>query len=120
MMLMIPTSGSIVLSFPYNNLVANMELMYLTSCGYGIIAGAIVADRDVLINLIPIIVMPLLLLSGFFVKITKDVHIMWVLHYISPCKYGFAAGIQVSSLYTLRTSSRIAMSGYTLQLLPAS
>jgi len=31
-----------------------MELMYLSACGFGLIAGAIVAQRDTLIQLIPV------------------------------------------------------------------
>ena len=35
--------------------VFNMILMYLAACGYGIVAGAVMADRDGLINLIPVL-----------------------------------------------------------------
>ncbi len=35
-------------------IVLNMVLMYLAACGYGIVAGAVMADRDGLINLIPV------------------------------------------------------------------
>jgi ATP-binding cassette subfamily G (WHITE) protein 1 len=74
----------------------NMELMYVTGCGYGLIIGVLVADRTVLVATLPVVMLPLLLFSGFFVSITKDVHIMWLLHYLSPCKYGFGIGARVS------------------------
>jgi len=82
-----------------------MELLYLSACGYGLIAGTIFANRDTLISLLSVfwqnlkkckvIVLPLLLLSGFFVKITSGQHFLWILHYLNPCKYGFSIGIKV-------------------------
>ncbi len=88
----------------------DMELIYLTGCGYGLIIGAVVANRSVLVSLLPVVMLPILLVSGFFVKITKDVHIMWVIHFLSPCKYGFSIGTRVSfrSAIVIRTSSRTA------------
>eukprot|EP00826_Nyctotherus_ovalis_P046230 TRINITY_DN51_c0_g2_i5.p1 TRINITY_DN51_c0_g2~~TRINITY_DN51_c0_g2_i5.p1 ORF type:complete len:706 (+),score=187.88 TRINITY_DN51_c0_g2_i5:214-2331(+) len=72
----------------------NMELMYFCGTGFGLIMGSIVADRTILVTLLAIVSMPLQLFSGFFVSIDKSKHIMWVLQYISPCKYIFATGMR--------------------------
>ena len=68
--------------------------MYFTGTGFGRNLGACVSDRAILISLIAIVTLPLMLLSGFFVNITTDLHIMWLLQYISPCKYIFATGMR--------------------------
>lgn len=81
---------------PYNfwfNLI-NMELMYLTGTGFGLIISSVVANRAVLIALLAVVALPLLVLAGFFVGIDKDKHIMWVLQYLDPCKYVFAIGMR--------------------------
>eukprot|EP00826_Nyctotherus_ovalis_P046225 TRINITY_DN51_c0_g1_i3.p1 TRINITY_DN51_c0_g1~~TRINITY_DN51_c0_g1_i3.p1 ORF type:complete len:700 (-),score=192.14 TRINITY_DN51_c0_g1_i3:124-2223(-) len=72
----------------------NMELMYLTGTGFGLILGSVVANRTVLIALLAVVALPLLLLAGFFVGIDKGKHIMWVLQYISPCKYIFTTSMR--------------------------
>jgi ABC-type multidrug transport system ATPase subunit len=75
------------------NLLA-MELMYLAGTGYGLVLGSIVSDRSVMIALLPVVTMPMLLLSGFFVDIGTGKHIMWLLQFISPCKYIFTIGMR--------------------------
>ncbi len=74
--------------------LAVLELMYLAGCGYGLILGSLISDRTVMISTLPVVTLPLLLLSGFLVTITKNTHIMWILQYLSPCKYGFGIGIR--------------------------
>jgi len=71
-----------------------MELMYLAGTGYGLVLGSLVSDRSVMIALLPVVTMPMLLLSGFFVDIGKSKHIMWLLQFISPCKYTFTIGMR--------------------------
>ena len=72
----------------------NMELMYLTGTGFGLILSSVVANRAVLITLLAVVALPLLLLAGFFVGIDKDKHIIWLLSYISPCKYIFTTSMR--------------------------
>ena len=75
----------------------NGELSYLAALGYGLILGSVVSDRNVLISMQTLINLPILLLSGFFVKLTTSSHIMWLLQYISPCKYSMNVEMRVSS-----------------------
>lgn len=71
-----------------------MELMYLAGTGYGLVLGSMVSDRSVMIALLPVVTMPMLLVSGFFVFIGKGKHIMWLIQFISPCKYIFTIGLR--------------------------
>ena len=75
--------------------LANYEVLYLVGVGYGLILGAIVSDRNTLITMMTVILLPMMLLSGFFVKLTTSAHIMWLLQFISPCKFGMNIDMRV-------------------------
>ncbi len=59
------------------------------SSAYSFFLGTIITDREVLITLVPIINIPLGLLSGWFVRLDGSVTVLWPFQWISSFKYAF-------------------------------
>ncbi len=116
--LLIPLMGLLIVywSFDMTNVhgynfwlnLLNFELMYFTGCGYGLIIGAAVADRNMLMTILPMVLLPIMLVCGFFTKVTSSDHILWIIHFISPLKYSFNIGARVfrSIFMSIRMSLR--------------
>ena len=70
-------------------LFASMVLEYQAGSSYSLLLGAFITDRESLINIAPLIQMPLMMLSGFFVDLDEVVPVLWPFQWISMLKYTF-------------------------------
>lgn len=68
---------------------AAMVLAYQTGAAYALLVGAFITDRESLINIGPMLNMPLMMLSGFFVNLDDVVPVLWPFQWISCLKYTF-------------------------------
>eukprot|EP00826_Nyctotherus_ovalis_P004756 TRINITY_DN1104_c0_g5_i2.p1 TRINITY_DN1104_c0_g5~~TRINITY_DN1104_c0_g5_i2.p1 ORF type:complete len:667 (-),score=156.46 TRINITY_DN1104_c0_g5_i2:175-2175(-) len=66
-----------------------MFLAYQTGAAYALLVGAFITDRESLINIGPVMNMPLMMLSGFFVNLDDVVPVLWPFQWISCLKYTF-------------------------------
>lgn len=78
-----------------------MMLTGLASGAYTMFFGSFISDQSILIILIPIIVVPLMLLSGWFVKTDSSITVLWPFQWISSYKYCFNSLIRVMIGYKL-------------------
>jgi ABC-type multidrug transport system permease subunit len=64
-------------------------LIHIAGSSIGILIGTLVLDVKSVAAFVPIVILPLVLFSGYFVnRETLPIWIGW-LEYISPIKYGF-------------------------------
>jgi hypothetical protein len=64
-------------------------MIYLCSESYGLFISACFSSKNMIMPLFSMLIVPLMLLSGFYVDLTKVVHVIRELQYISPYKYAF-------------------------------
>ncbi len=66
-------------------------LLNLAGSSVGLLLGSVIFDAQSVAAVVPIVLLPLILFSGFFVN--SDTLPMWIgwIQYISPVKYGFIA-----------------------------
>jgi ABC-type multidrug transport system permease subunit len=64
-------------------------LLHIAGSSVGILIGSIVQDAKSVSAVVPLVILPLILFSGFFVN--RDTMPKWIgwIEYISPIKYGF-------------------------------
>jgi len=72
-----------------------MVLTYQTGAAYALLVGAFITDRESLINIGPMLNMPLMMLSGFFVNLNNVVPVLWPFQWISSLKYAFNIMLRV-------------------------
>jgi len=66
-----------------------LVLSYLAAGSYAFLLGALITSREVLIILLPLIVIPMSLLSGWFVRLDGSVTVLWPFQWISVFKFCF-------------------------------
>eukprot|EP00826_Nyctotherus_ovalis_P005864 TRINITY_DN11337_c0_g1_i5.p2 TRINITY_DN11337_c0_g1~~TRINITY_DN11337_c0_g1_i5.p2 ORF type:complete len:138 (-),score=23.91 TRINITY_DN11337_c0_g1_i5:206-619(-) len=66
-----------------------MFIAYQSGAAYALLVGAFITDRESLINIGPLLNMPLMMLSGFFVNLDDVVPVLWPFQWISSLKYTF-------------------------------
>ena len=71
-----------------------MIVTYQAGTGYAILLGAFMTDRESLINIAPLLQIPLMMLSGFGVDLDNVVPILWPFQWISTMKYSYNIEIQ--------------------------
>ena len=64
-------------------------LLCNASTGLGYIIGTAVPDKRLAVGLLPVIILPFMLVGGFFVNQNNFVPILYPFEYISLFKYGF-------------------------------
>lgn len=69
----------------------SLELVYWQSASYGLFMSTLFKDINTAMTLIPVILIPLMLISGFFISLDQTPKIFYAIAYISPFKYGFQA-----------------------------
>lgn len=82
----------------------SLMLAGLASGAYTMFIGSLINDQSILIILIPIIIVPLMLLSGWFVKTDSSITVLWPFQWISSYKYCFNALIRVRAAVKGRMS----------------
>lgn len=65
------------------------ELVYWMSASYGMLLSATFKDMTVVMALVPIVIIPLMLVGGFFTNLNNVPKLFYPLEYISMFKYGF-------------------------------
>ena len=63
----------------------------MTGSGLGMIGGTLFPTREVAITLNPLLMIPMMLLSGFFVSQDNPIPILKPIQYLSPFKYAYQA-----------------------------
>lgn len=69
--------------------MVTMFLGYQAGTSYALMLGAFITDRESLINIGPMINLPLMMLSGFYVNLDHVVPIIWPFQWVSAMKYVF-------------------------------
>lgn len=73
--------------------VLSLELVYWHSASYGLFISTLFKDVTTAMTLVPILIIPLMLLAGFFISLNDTPKVFYVIAYLSPFKYGFQAFI---------------------------
>ena len=68
-----------------------LELVYWMSASYGLLISTAIKDFAIALALIPILVIPMMLVSGFFVSLNQVPKFFYWLEYLSMFKYGYQA-----------------------------
>ena len=70
------------------------ELVFWHASSYGFFLSTLFSDPKVIMALVPILLIPLMLLGGFFISLDQVPKFFYFIEYISPFKFGFQALIQ--------------------------
>ena len=71
--------------------VLSLELVYWQSASYGLFISTLFKDMNTAMTLVPVLLIPLMLLAGFFVSLDQTPKLFYAIAYLSPFKYGFQA-----------------------------
>lgn len=69
----------------------SLELTYWMAASYGMVISAAIKKFDVAVALIPVLIIPLMLVSGFFVPLSQVPKFFYWMEYLSMFKYGYQA-----------------------------
>jgi ATP-binding cassette subfamily G (WHITE) protein 1 len=69
------------------------ELVYWMSASYGMIISTAIKQFDVALALVPVLIIPQMLVSGFFISLNQVPKFFYWLEYLSMFKYGYEAAI---------------------------
>ena len=69
----------------------SMELCAYMSSGFGLLLSTIFSDAGVVMALVPVLIIPFLLVGGFFVPLETVFEIYYPFEYLSMFRYGFEA-----------------------------
>ena len=75
-------------------LFISLIIAYQAGSGYALLLGVFMSDRESLINIAPLLQMPLMMLSGFAVDLDEIVPVLWPFQWISSMKYSYNIGIK--------------------------
>ena len=70
--------------------------LYFCAASYGLFYAALIPKLETAMALIPVLIIPFMLLGGFFVNLEdyQDVRVIFYpVMYLSPFKYGFQGGM---------------------------
>lgn len=71
-----------------------VELTFWYSASYGFFLSTVFNDLSLVIAMIPVLIVPLFLVAGFFTNLNNVPKVFYPLEYVSMFKYGFQALIQ--------------------------
>lgn len=64
-------------------------LTYWSGTGYGLLVSALIPKMEVAMAIAPVVIVPLMVMAGFFVNQNNiPVYLIWI-EYVSMFKYGF-------------------------------
>jgi ABC-type multidrug transport system permease subunit len=69
----------------------SMELCAYMSSGFGLLLSTLFSDAGVVMALVPVLIIPFLLVAGFFVPLETVFEIYYPFQYLSMFRYGFEA-----------------------------
>ena len=128
--LIYPTAGLVVVYWATNfaaqtfdemfQLIIVVNAVYFCAASYGLLYAALIPKLETALALVPVLVIPFMLLGGFFVDLDKyhDIRVIFYpIMYLSPFKYGFQAGmdcIGISTIFQPRNPVSMADNCYIL------
>jgi ABC-type multidrug transport system permease subunit len=68
-----------------------IELIFWMAASYGLLISTLIEDLNVAMALVPVLIIPLMLVGGFFNNLSNVPKVFYPLEYISMFKYGFQA-----------------------------
>lgn len=71
-----------------------MNCTYFLSASYGLLYSTIIPKLETAMALVPVLIIPFMLLGGFFINLDEvnDIRVIFYpIMYLSPFKYGFQA-----------------------------
>lgn len=80
----------------FMRLVVSANCIYFSSASYGLFYSAVIPKLETAMALVPVLIIPFMLLSGFFINLNDYVDIRVIFYpimYISPFKYGYQSGM---------------------------
>lgn len=105
--LMYPTAGIAIVYFitglghqtfeEFLRLTISVNCIYFCSASYGLFYSAVIPKLETAMALVPVLIIPFMLLSGFFINLNDYVDIRVIFYpimYISPFKYGYQSGME--------------------------
>ena len=95
-------------------LLACLIVAYQTGSSYALLLGVFMTDRESLINIAPLLNVPLMMLSGFGVDLDKVVPILWPFQYISTMKYSY--NIEIYNEFKKNDKLAYVFDGYPVDI----
>jgi len=80
-----------------------MNAVYFCSASYGLVYAALIPKLETAMALVPVLIIPFMLLGGFFINLDEysDIRVIFYpISYLSPFKYGFQAGMDSIGVLT--------------------
>jgi ABC-type multidrug transport system permease subunit len=104
--LVYPTVGAIIIYWATSlglgtaeecfKLVAMVNGVYFCAASYGLLYAALIPKLETAMALVPVLIIPFMLLGGFFINLDNvtDIRVIFYpIMYLSPFKYGFQGGM---------------------------
>ena len=104
--LIYPTAGLLVIYWGTNfgaqtieemfKLILVVNAIYFCATSYGLVYAAVIPKLETAMQLTPVLIIPFMLLGGFFINLDQyhDIRIIFYpIMYLSPFKYGFQGGM---------------------------
>ena len=76
-------------NFPTLLLICNS--VYFVAISYGLFYSAVIPKLETAMAMVPLLIIPFMMLSGFFISLDKVPKAFIPLEYLSPFRYGFQA-----------------------------
>ncbi len=73
-----------------------MNGVYYFGASYGFFISVMIPKAEIAMAMIPILIIPFILFSGFLVNVNDVPYVFYPWIYMSMFKYGYSAGLQVS------------------------
>lgn len=73
-------------------------VVYFTGVSYGLCLSVVFTKVEMAMSLVPVIIVPFMLLSGYLVNQEKIPYYFYPIEYVSMFKYGFQASVWVRNL----------------------
>jgi hypothetical protein len=107
-------------NFPLLLLIVNV--LYFCAASYGLFYSAVIPKLEIAMALVPVLIIPFMMLSGFFRDLDQVWKVFYPLEYLSPFRYGYQACMlnefrgkpYHSKLEDLYTPSTLAVNLYIL------
>lgn len=80
-----------------------VNAVYFCAASYGLLYAALIPKLETAMALVPVLIIPFMLLGGFFINLdgVTDIRVIFYpIMYLSPFKYGFQGGIDAVGIST--------------------
>lgn len=68
-----------------------INVLYFCAASYGLFYSAVIPKLEIAMALVPVLIIPFMMLSGFFRDLDQVSKVFYPLEYLSPFRYGFQA-----------------------------